>query len=350
MGPVKLAEAFETRPNALNAVRLVLAAAVIVRHTFLFRQTAVPGPLHPLTTGLPVDGFFVISGFLIVRSWERRPDLREFARARAARILPGLWLCLVVTAFVIAPAMAGGLHVLDQVRYVVGNAFLLTTEHGIGESPDVPMSEWNPSLWTLFWEGCCYAAVALLGRVGRLQVRPVATFAFLAWVLLLAWWLSGQWTDVAGTNGTPVPRLGLAFALGALLWLLRDRVPFDGRLAAAAAVLLAGSFFTSCYQVLGAVPLAYLCLWVGVAAGRFRWLRWRNDLSYGVYVYGGPVQQSLVLAGTAGLAWWQFTAVAWALVAPLAAASWFLVERPVLRLTRDRRRRTTASRVAALGT
>lgn len=79
-----------------------------------------------------MDGFFAISGFLIAASWVRNPRLREYVAARALRILPGLWVCLVVIAFVIAPigvAIQGGsaaklLMSRAPIEYVLHNAVL----------------------------------------------------------------------------------------------------------------------------------------------------------------------------------------------------------------------------------
>jgi peptidoglycan/LPS O-acetylase OafA/YrhL len=76
-----------------------------------------------------VDGFFAISGFLITRSWLRRPNAGDYLAARGLRILPGLWINLVVTAFVIAPiavAARGGavrdlLSCSGPIRYVLDN-------------------------------------------------------------------------------------------------------------------------------------------------------------------------------------------------------------------------------------
>jgi peptidoglycan/LPS O-acetylase OafA/YrhL len=68
-----------------------------------------------------------------------------------------------------------------------------------------------------------------------------------------------------------------------------------------------------------------------VLLGRFRWARPRNDLSYGLYLYGYPVQQVLLAAGVTGASaatWPGFAALSVLAVLPFAAASWWCVERP----------------------
>src|ERR1700712_722049 len=99
-----LGEAFDPRSNALNAWRLVMAAGVILWHSWLItgRQLSFE-PAHQLLRDVWVDGFFAISGFLITRSWFGKPRLREYFMARGLRILPAFWVCLIVIAFVIAP-------------------------------------------------------------------------------------------------------------------------------------------------------------------------------------------------------------------------------------------------------
>jgi peptidoglycan/LPS O-acetylase OafA/YrhL len=62
-------------------------------------------------------------------------------------------------------------------------------------------------------------------------------------------------------------------------------------------------------------------------------LRIRTDLSYGVYLYGAPVLVALLLADVTHR-WWLLAPAAFVVVLPLAAASWFLVERPALRWSR----------------
>lgn len=64
----------------------------------------------------------------------------------------------------------------------------------------------------------------------------------------------------------------------------------------------------------------------------------RNDLSYGVYIYAWPVQQLVALSGGSRHGVALYIALSIALTYPLAALSWFLVEKPALRHKRESRR------------
>lgn len=74
---------------------------------------------------LGVVVFFVLSGFLLAQPWWRAlasggppPDLRDYARRRAARIVPAYALCLVVSFLVF-----GAFTARDGVRLAAGLAF-----------------------------------------------------------------------------------------------------------------------------------------------------------------------------------------------------------------------------------
>jgi len=341
---VQLDEAFDTRPNAFNALRLVMATSVVVWHAVLFTEPIEPS--RPMWQGLDhfaVDGFFVVSGFLIVRSWDRRPTPSAFVRARLARLLPGLWVCLVVTAFVIAPVASNNtLTVAGQLWYVVGNVGVFVTEPSVGR-PLPATNGWNLSLWSLWWELLCYTAVLALGllRILRSSVVQGAAVLFWAWMAVIT--MTGQWLHLPNEVWMgAIPRLGLMFVLGSLAYLHRDRVPLTRPLAGTAVALLAASLFTPNYHLLGAPALAYLVLWAGIELGGVPWLRLETDLSYGVYLYGAPVMVALLLGGVLDR-WWSLTAVTLAVVVPLAAASWFLVERPVLHWVRGNSARGAGS-------
>lgn len=95
--------------NNFDLLRLVAAIQVVYFHAqFHLRTTAgvLGNPLRwalgPLT-GVPI--FFIISGFLVSASLERRHGLLAYGRNRAVRIYPALWVCLAVSLGLLA---AGG--------------------------------------------------------------------------------------------------------------------------------------------------------------------------------------------------------------------------------------------------
>src|ERR1700733_5848153 len=139
-----LGQVFDPRANSLNAWRLALALGVIVWHSWVLTgRPAPPFALHQFASQAFVDGFFAISGFLIPASWLANPRLWDYALARGLRILPGMWVCLFVTAFVIAPigiAFQGGsaaklLMSSGPLRFVIRNTAIGYGHVDIGGTP-----------------------------------------------------------------------------------------------------------------------------------------------------------------------------------------------------------------------
>ncbi|MEI3865694.1 acyltransferase [Microbacterium sp. CCNWLW134] len=339
-----ITERFDPRANALNAVRLALALLVIVWHAFpLAGETIAWEPLRQFLGETAVDGFFAVSGFLIVGSWIRNPQWGRFLLARVLRIFPAFWVCLVVTAFVIAPiatmvvtglTYAGTLSP-DNVGYVFKNAALRIFQPRIDGTPvGVPFTDaWNGSLWTLWWEFLCYLGVLALGVFGLLRRRWLILALFLAATLAL---IPTAYGPVDNFLAESAVRFGVMFLAGAVLRVYADRIPLTWPLIAIAGGVTLGTMFLPDYRILGALPLGYAIFGIGALITTPR-LRFEQDLSYGTYIYAFPVQQ--LLASFRVYEWGipAYIALSTAITLVLAAASWFLIERNAMKLKPRRR-------------
>lgn len=346
--PRTLGQVFDPRQNAMNAWRLILAAGVILQHSWPITGRDLDTPFIQLFSHVFVDGFFVISGFLIVRSWMNNPRLREYAAARLLRIFPGLWVCVTVIAFVLAPIgvalSEGSLRLSSQIAYVLNNAVLNIFYTGIDGTPKgVPTpGVWDGPLWTLIFELMCYIGVAVLGVAGMLRRR---------WTIPSVFVLSVAASAVVGhpvmtaDPASIVLRFIVVFSAGALVYQFRDRIPARWWLVAVCAVMVVVLGLLPNYRVYAALPLAYAVIVSGALLKR---PRLRNDLSYGMYIYACPVQQVLAAAGLIWLHPPLFFVVATVCTVPLAAGSWFLVERHAMNL-KHRVRRPAAPQVATSG-
>ncbi|GAB4717438.1 MULTISPECIES: acyltransferase family protein [Mycobacterium avium complex (MAC)] len=335
---MKLGQVFDPRRNALNAWRLLMASAVVLQHCWPLTGHTAPalGGLYDVA----VDGFFVLSGFLITASWLRNPHPREYFVARALRIFPGLWVCLIVVAFVIAPigvAIQGGspkklLMSTAPIEYVLNNAVLNVYHGSIAGTPNgVPWPHvWNGTLWTLIFELFCYIGVAAAGLMGLLDRRWAVPVAFLLAVSLSA--VVSYPAFAVQTIPQMIGRFAVAFLAGMLIHQFRDVLPARWSLVALCmAIVVASALLMVNYRIVAAIPLAYAVIVSGSLIHNPR-LRLRTDLSYGVYIYGWPVQQLLVICGLKFLNPFVFAVVAGAATIPLAAGSWFLVEKRAMAL------------------
>jgi peptidoglycan/LPS O-acetylase OafA/YrhL len=329
---------------------------VILFHSFnITGHHLAYAPAHQLLRDGFVDGFFALSGFLITSSWLSNPRLRNYFVARGLRILPGLWVCLIITAFVIAPigvAIQGGsaanlLLSRAPIVYVLKDSALAWLQPDVGGTPrGVPCPHiWDGSLWTLLWELFCYIAIAGLGMAGLLSRRwviPTALALALFWSAQLPSWSgfaaaapAAQPHNHAATAALIMEAIAARFAVmflaGALLYQFRNVIPARWSLVAMSAVIVLAASLLPNYRLIAAIPLAYAIIVSGALIHNKR-LRLRTDLSYGVYIYAFPIQQLLVICGLGSMNPIVFAIVAAIATLPIAALSWILVEKRAMSL------------------
>lgn len=330
--------------NNFDVLRLGAAALVLVSHAFLINGVADPAIAltGDETLGdIAVTGFFGISGFLVARSWCRDPRLGRFVMKRALRILPGLWAVVALSALVLGPVfttlpLGDYLARGDTWGYLADNGVFKTALYLPGVFGSNAHDAVNGSLWTLPIELEAYMTVAVLGMLGAFRrARVVAGVAVALLVLDLPLGPGGHALVTAGGATSlaedTVNRLA-AFFVAALIYVLRDR-GVNWRGVTLLGVMWVASIGTSLEYVAGAVAIPYAVIFAAyrTPAGLGRLVR-RGDVSYGVYLWGWPVEQAVrsVLGPGAGVA--GTLAVAAPLTYLVALASWRLVESPALRL------------------
>lgn len=335
---VTVADGLARPHNAFGAVRLALALLVVVSHAFSVTTGALLD--EPLTqaTGYTlgehaVNGFFAVSGFLVTMSLMRRGP-RDYVVARALRIVPGLVAATLVVALGLGSLMTSlslpaywsdpGLW-----RFIQGT---LTTFKSNAALPGVFSA--NPfrfpmgTVWTLKYEVLCYLGLLAAGLLGTLRWRWLCPLLVAG--LFVALTLAGLRAGGMPKGLETSMRLPLIFATGAALFLYADRARLSWPLAFALLALAALLHGTALYPPMLFLAEAYGILCLGLRPPvRHPALDPRADLSYGTYLYGWPIQQSLHALVPAVSAWWLLPP-SLLLTLAVAALSWRLVERPAL--------------------
>jgi peptidoglycan/LPS O-acetylase OafA/YrhL len=330
------------RGNNFDAIRLCAALAVLVGHAWpLTGREGAPaiGTIPVYTLGVYV--FFSMSGYLISRSWAEDSRPFAFLARRCARIFPALVVTVVASALLIGPLVSSlKVHEYFASSETYGyltNVFLVANYSLPGVFTDNPTSAVNGSLWTIGPEFLCYLAVLAVGvvawsmrRLARESLVAVALLggsAIIVFVVLHA-------VDTGDLRATF--RAAVFFLGGACLARLGWTPPpvavalLTGLVAGVA--LIAPS--ATLYVVWPALPVIVVGVgamsWPGVrAVGRV------GDLSYGTYLWGFPVQQ-VVTATWPGMPLPANVCVVVAVTLCIAFASWWLLERRVLRSVRAR--------------
>jgi peptidoglycan/LPS O-acetylase OafA/YrhL len=322
------------RRNNFDLLRLVAAVSVIFSHAFLLSENSQDhDPLMILTGGQTILGlvgvfvFFTISGYLVTQSFDTTPSPFVFLAKRALRVFPGLVACLVVCAFVIGPLvttlpLADYFTRREPYLFLLHNAVLDVHYNrlpGVVFWPGNIGGIVNGPLWSLPCEVLMYLMLFGLG-VCRLLTLPVG-------LGLLAVGIGALWLDDTDTLGGAFWLLGF-FAAGICCYRLRATNLFGGRWALVALAVLALSIparlFLVGFPLFGSYLVIYLALnrrLPPAPAARC------GDLSYGLYIYGWPIEQCVVYFTGGAAPWWQVFLIALAAAAPTAFLSWHLVER-----------------------
>jgi peptidoglycan/LPS O-acetylase OafA/YrhL len=330
--------------NSFQLIRLVLAIAVLYRHSFDLLASGhadVVLDLIPPRTHLgriALCFFMVVSGFLVTHSWFASTGWRDFLGRRVLRVYPAFVVASVFSAFVAAPIGSplgfAYLDTLDLGRFLLDVAQLnkLSVPPSFLANPfPGPI---NGSLWSIKIEFECYLVLMALGLVGLLRQRRAVLSLFV--LLLVGHAIQGYVPSRFDRFANHV-QLATFFFAGSVAYLYRDRIRRSyGWLEIAALATIVTAIleigFVELLPIFGTYILLYLAYeprLMKVALGR------RVDLSYGIYLYAWPVQQLTIQAlGSAALNPYTLTLLALAISAGLAWVSWQFVERPFLALKR----------------
>jgi peptidoglycan/LPS O-acetylase OafA/YrhL len=353
--------------NNFDLIRLLAALQVAITHAISdmhlhgsFARIMLFG--LSLFPGVPI--FFVVSGFLISRSYEHSDSARNYFRNRCLRIYPGLWICLLATLGAMLWAgisLVGTFSTREWLLWWAGQMSIFqnfSLGFGWPPGPGGP----NASLWTIPIElefyivlPAIYAAFRLRKQRGNiLLLALLAASAALDLGLIYSQDHISSYAPYSYLPVTVVPFLWM-FLVGVLLqrnW-NRLRSVLAGRahwwllgylLLCLVATRLRIYVNSNAITPVFLLPLAGLVISGATSAP---WLADRilrhQDISYGTYVYHALVINLMVGFGFIGSAFSAATAIGASLV--LAVFSWLLVEKPFLRHKRDALRPTTGGSV-----
>jgi peptidoglycan/LPS O-acetylase OafA/YrhL len=325
------------RANSFGALRLILASMVIFAHvpelfdgnrsrepiTFIFNNGQTAG-------SLAVDGFFLISGFLIAGSWLSSPS--TYLIKRILRIYPAFLVCSALIVLIVGPLGGGAYPSGVQWLRMLYRMATLQAPISDGAFAQLHIPAVNVSMWTISYEFRCYLLTAALGLLGLLN-RPRVIFGLAAVLLglsLLSW--PELEVHLAGLMGNPQPTFRLlgVFLVG-IAYRLRPP-PLNGSLALGACLLLVPLLFVDLLAEVAFVILGgYVLFWIALRSTwpPLRRLNATDDISYGVYLWAWPIS-ALLLSFFPRMDLLVLLPTTLAASLLCGAVSWRLVEKPVM--------------------
>jgi len=385
-------------PNRLLGADFLRAAAcmLVLLHHLAFRMDMrqVPDLFRPVMQffvmgSFGVSVFFMLSGFLLARPFwlaldrgEAMPSLRTYTLRRAARILPGFWLALIVS-FVLGLVLLDSQLTSERIIRLLAGLMLVSDWHWLTLFP----VDNNGPLWSIGFEVTSYLLLPFcLALLFAARLRGWrARFAWLGViaVVLVTHAMVVQWAPIdeidrgwdhglVGGAKAWMPRFNpigffAIFALGALaagiqvtLSAMRHWL-FDvvGLVAIAAAGMVMAAGIGGLNEGFGLLGIPYGFPWMPLAIGTAlatlpssilvgrlldnRLSRFIAEISFGIYIWHfliigliarlmPPAFQTGAEGGWGTWLWSSFGAIVASFI--VATASYHWLERPVVQWAR----------------
>ena len=345
-----ISEAIKRENNNLNFIRLWLAFTVIVGHINVFISSEGPRSLltrlFPFTYcgNIAVVTFFFFSGLLVTNSLFQKQNTKQYILSRFLRIYPALFFVVSISAFICFFWSSSDITVYakNALEYIKHTFFVGYYTDSASQIPMVtfmrdgyPLNGQyatyiNGSLWVLPYEVRLY--VVLLGLfwlyTGIQKYGKHIVTALLVCGILFPLMSEKQ---IFGGESAEAMYLLPCFSFGSLLALYKDKIYLDYRLPISLFIIGGAlyNFQVSHLFLFFAINLSLLYL------STLNWIKKipvHIDISYGVYIWGWFVQQIVQYYGYAYLNYYSYAVVCIFLASAVAVISYYLVEKPCLKL------------------
>ena len=340
MALTRVGDILDPKQNNFTLLRLLAASAVVISHAvFLHSGHKADEILSSITYfnlgDHAVNVFFVLSGLTVTGSLVKSPSTTEFMVARGLRIFPALGACallLVLVGTIVTTCTPTQFLSDTRVwRYGVSTLLLNSAATGLpGVFAGNPHpSVMNASIWTLKYEAACYVLLAFVAWFGFVTKRRFT------WLFGLSWTIAGGILFVrSGHDTTPLDqaaRFWLCFSLGVGFYVFRNQIVLSAFAVAAVSVLFWFTIGSPLERIVSLFATGYAIVWLGkLPTGHLRSLTNRIDLSYGIYIFGWPITQTLMLVQPS-ISVWSLILLSLVLAMAVALPSWLLIERPSMR-------------------
>jgi len=325
--------------NNFGLLRLLLAILVIISHSPEIidgneSREILTSIFGTVTFGmLAVDGFFLISGYLILKSFQNASSIKSYLIKRLLRIYPGFIVASLICIFIFAPLSEGSKILFNNEPYLwfkrILSLLVLKAPVVEGAFSKNHFPELNASMWTIKYEFICYLILPLLFYLKLIHKKYFIGILFLTIFIFFIFDPAAQRTDFV-----VMARFLCAFLVGGCFYHYRDIIQFNIFLTMISLVGVIVCLFSKFFAEIG------LFIFGGYLLFNFA-LNYKNkvinaigektDISYGVYLYAWPVQ-SLFVQYFPKIKPYQLTFLTLMIVVPLAILSFKFVEKPFMDL------------------
>jgi len=338
------------RKNNFDFLRLLFATFVIITHSYTLTGIVACDWICKIADGqtnfssLGVDGFFIISGYLIFQSMERSDNVYDYYWKRFLRLFPALFVVLLLTVVLVPFVYEGNipyLHNKSLWMYLPDNLTLFRFQSGIdGVFESTPYkSSVNASLWTIRYEFAMYILLSffIAFRKHKKMIKAIL-FSLFIFLLIENIFFSEQIGKYGFIlNAKLLVGLGVYFIAGSVLSTLHfESIQYKNLWIICTLLLLVAAIYFHFYEYTKFILLPVAVILIGSSATPV--LRnigsYIGDLSYGIYIIAFPVQQTLMYYFK--LNYLELMLCSFIIASFSAYFSWHFIEKKALKLKKLR--------------
>lgn len=330
--------------NNLDLIRIICASIVIYGHSFVMVNNSsgydIIGKHLPFdySGSFAVKIFFFISGLVVTNSLLVNKNPIHFIKSRIFRIMPGLiFFCLASTILILPFFYDGSLkdYFLNSnlYNYILHNSLLITEYriNGVFGYEDNHRSVINGSIWTIPYEMLAYFILLAAFSVNLLNKKSLALVTFFFITLICMFQPGGFLVFHEG----PMERsmLSYCFACGVLFCIFKEKI----KIKISYSIILIVIYFLFSKTPISPFVFYATCFYVLLSISSMRFflkLKPKYDISYGIYLWGWPVQQ-MVSKTAPSLGVYSNTFLSLIIAMVIASLSWILIERKFINIGRS---------------
>jgi peptidoglycan/LPS O-acetylase OafA/YrhL len=326
--------------NNFNLIRICLSLCVVFFHCFeLSQQASLKFITYFLNGEKAVQAFFIISGYLIIKSYLRSNSPGDFFTKRIKRIYPAYFTTIIICAF--SGCIISTLSIVqyfssaELYKYILSNLFFLNfiTPALPGVFTENIYNTINGSLWTLKIEVGFYLLVPLIiflkDKVNKHLLYGLLFLLSTGYFLLMKYLYTTNNNDTYLFLSRQIPGQLFYFILGVWMAELEKNQHFINIVKWAGVfciILLFLPLPVMVQSILLAVSVYFLAYSIPVINYPHR----KEDISYGLYIYHFPVIQALIFYQFYNSNPFVGLALSLSITFLLAILSWVIVEKPFI--------------------
>ncbi|ULC60570.1 acyltransferase [Flaviramulus sp. BrNp1-15] len=331
--------------NNFDFLRFLFAIFVVISHSYpLSGGHESTQWIYQTTNGqvvlarLGLDGFFIISGFFIFQSLKRSKSLFSYYKKRFLRLFPALFVVLLLTIILAPFVYEGELPFFKNHQvytYLPNNLSLYGFQPTIkGIFDNNPYHSINGSLWTIRYEFSLYIVLSCLYffRKSILVKKNLLLFCFILLVVMNNFFMDRfAGSKIFGLNGYETLDLGTFFVCGSLLASFEfEKINKKRIMLLVTFLIIVTSIYLNFYANVKHIILPIIILLIGfMPLPVFSDFGKIGDMSYGIYIYSFPVQQTLMYFYKLSV----FQLMFWSVLVSIVFGylSWHLIEKKALK-------------------